>query len=281
MTSSPMVSIRNLSPSLLVLPFLIEKTAQDIDVFGLRVGASGSGKSTIVSLTCANARRQYPDKYILYVDAEQAQNFNYMKKLGLDCENDEGVVFLQMQEAENVFEVIDGAVATGAFSLVVVDSVPALMTKRELNGDYDKETMAEKARFLSKALPKLLESLKKANTTMIFVNQVRDKMDMWGGVTTPGGKAIPFYCSSRVKVNSTPSMRIKNSAGDGFIGQTVDFTIIKNKVGSPFGVGESNLYFGVGFNKVEELIEAAIAKDVFEKAEPGTHCLIVLKMAKF
>lgn len=156
-------------------------------------GASGSGKSTIVSLTCANARRQYPDKYILYVDAEQAQNFNYMKKLGLDCENDEGVVFLQMQEAENVFEVIDGAVATGAFSLVVVDSVPALMTKRELNGDYDKETMAEKARFLSKALPKLLESLKKANTTMIFVNQVRDKMDMWGGVTTPGNSVYRYY----------------------------------------------------------------------------------------
>lgn len=228
-------------------------------------GASGSGKSTIVSLTCANARRQYPDKYILYVDAEQAQNFSYMKKLGLDCENDEGVVFLQMQEAENVFEIIDSAIATGAFSLVIVDSVPALMTKRELNGDYDKETMAEKARFLSKSLPKLLESLKKANTTMIFVNQVRDKMDLWGGETTPGGKAIPFYCSSRVKINSTPSMRIKNSSGDGFIGQTVGFTIIKNKVGSPFGVGESNLYFGIGFNKVEELIDAAISKDVFEK----------------
>ena len=79
------------------------------------------------------------------------------------------------------------------------------------------------------------------------------------------GKAIPFYCSSRVKVNSTPSMRIKNSSGDGFIGQTVDFAIIKNKVGSPFGVGVSNLYFGVGFNRVEELIDAAIAKDVFEK----------------
>nr|DAD59867.1 MAG TPA: Protein recA [Bacteriophage sp.]DAY34804.1 MAG TPA: Protein recA [Bacteriophage sp.] len=228
-------------------------------------GESGSGKSTIVSLTCANARRQYPDKYILYVDAEQAQNFSYMKKLGLDCENDEGVVFLQMQEAENVFEIIDSAIATGAFSLVIVDSVPALMTKRELNGDYDKETMAEKARFLSKSLPKLLESLKKADTTMIFVNQVRDKMDLWGGQTTPGGKAIPFYCSSRVKINSTPSMRIKNSSGDGFIGQTVGFTIIKNKVGSPFGVGESNLYFGIGFNRIEELIDSAISKDVFEK----------------
>lgn len=297
-------------------------------------GISGSGKSSIVSMTCANARKQYPDKYILYVDAEQAClgpdsdiyipskkgnekisalvnttfdvmsykkdgtffiqkgrcvetgtkelfrikteygyhidatsdhrllvndeykevkdisvgdkltatygisstdrtgyswnvtlakvlsiesigdskvydivtesnddfesnfvanglvvhncNFPYMKKLGLDCENDEGVVFIQMQEAENVFEIIDSAVATGAFSLIVVDSVPALMTKRELSGDYDKETMAEKARFLSKALPKLLESLKKANTTLIFVNQVRDKMDLFGGITTPG-----------------------------------------------------------------------------------------------
>jgi recombination protein RecA len=229
-------------------------------------GASGSGKSTIVSLTCANARRQYPDKYVLYADAEQSQNFGYMKKLGLDCENDEGVVFLQMQEAENVFEIIEGAVATGAFSLVIVDSIPSLMTKRELNADYDKETMAEKARFLSKALPKLLENLKKTDTTLIFVNQVRDKMDLFGGITTPGGKAVPFYCSSRVKVNSTPSMRIKNDTGDGFIGQEVDFTIAKNKVGSPFGVGRSKLYFGVGFDKVEELIEVAVEKNIFDKA---------------
>ena len=153
-------------------------------------GSSGSGKSSLVSMTCANARRQYPDKYILYVDAEQGLNYAYMRKLGLDCENDEGVVFIQIQEAENVFEVIESAVATGAFSLVVVDSVPALMTKRELHSDYEKETMAEKARFLSKSLPKLLELLKKANTALIFVNQVRDKMDMWGGVTTPGNMYI-------------------------------------------------------------------------------------------
>nr|DAS92775.1 MAG TPA: Protein recA [Caudoviricetes sp.] len=192
-------------------------------------------------------------------------NHVYMKKLGLDCENDEGVVFVQMQEAENVFEVIENAVATGAFSLVIVDSVPALITKRELEADYDKDTMAEKARFLSKSLPKLLELLKKSGTALIFVNQVRDKMDMWGGITTPGGKAIPFYSSSRVKINSTPSMKIKQPGGEGFIGQTVDFTIVKNKVGSPFGVGQSNLYFGVGFNKIEELIEEGVTKEIFEK----------------
>ena len=228
-------------------------------------GQSSSGKSTLVSLTCANARKQYPDKYILYVDSEQGQNHAYMRKLGLDCENDEGVVFIQMQEAERVFEVIENAVATGAFSLVIVDSVPALITKRELEADYDKDTMAEKARFLSKSLPKLLELLKKSGTALIFVNQVRDKMDMWGGITTPGGKAIPFYSSSRVKINSTPSMKIKQPGGEGFIGQTVDFTIVKNKVGSPFGVGQSNLYFGVGFNKIEELIEEGVTKEIFEK----------------
>ena len=120
-------------------------------------------------------------------------NHTYMKKLGLDCENDEGVVFVQMQEAERVFEVIESAVATGAFSLVIVDSVPALITKRELEADYEKETMAEKARFLSKALPKLLELLKKSGTALIFVNQVRDKMDMWGGTTTPGEYIYSYY----------------------------------------------------------------------------------------
>ena len=79
------------------------------------------------------------------------------------------------------------------------------------------------------------------------------------------GKAIPFYSSSRVKINSTPSMKIKQPGGEGFIGQTVDFTIVKNKVGSPFGVGQSNLYFGVGFNKIEELIEEGVTKEIFEK----------------
>lgn len=79
------------------------------------------------------------------------------------------------------------------------------------------------------------------------------------------GKAIPFYSSSRVKINSTPSMKIKQPGGEGFIGQTVDFTIVKNKVGSPFGVGQSNLYFGVGFNKTEELIEEGVTKEIFEK----------------
>lgn len=155
-------------------------------------GDTGSGKSSIVTMTCANARMQYPDKYILYIDAEQAQSFNRMKALGLDCEKDEGVIFVQEQSAEAVFDIIDNAIKTGGFSLIIVDSIPALMTERELKGDFDKETMAEKARFLSKSIPKILESLKKANTSLIFVNQVRDKMDMWGGVTTPGNMSFYF-----------------------------------------------------------------------------------------
>lgn len=144
-------------------------------------GDTGSGKSSIVTMTCTNARRQYPDKYILYFDCEQAQSFGRMRSLGLDCENDEGVIFVQEQSAEAVFDILDNAVKTGGFSLIIIDSVPALMTERELKGDFDKETMAEKARFLSKSIPKILESLKKANTSLIFVNQIRDKMDMWGG----------------------------------------------------------------------------------------------------
>jgi recA bacterial DNA recombination protein len=220
-------------------------------------GQSASGKSTLVTLLCANARRQYPDKFILYIDAEQAQNFKYMKALGLDCANDEGVVFVQTQKAEEVFDIVDNAVKTGGFSLVVVDSIPAMLTERELKGDFEKETMAEKARFLSKSIPKLLESLKKANTALVFVNQVRDKMDMWGGLVTPGGKSVPFYSSTRIKVNSTPSMRIRDD-NDKYIGQTVEFTVVKNKVGDPFGVAESDLMFWKGFDPIKELIELGL-----------------------
>lgn len=228
-------------------------------------GISGAGKSSIVTMLCANARKQYPDKFILYLDAEQAQNFKYMKALGLDCANDEGVVFVQTQKAEEVFDIIDNAVKTGGFSLVVVDSVPAMLTERELNGDFSKETMAEKARFLSKSIPKLLESLKKAETALVFVNQVRDKVDLFGGTITPGGKAIPFYSSTRIKVNSTPSMRIKDD-NDKYIGQTVEFTVVKNKVGDPFGVAESDLMFWKGFDSIKELIDLGIKNKIINQS---------------
>ena len=191
-------------------------------------GQSGSGKSSIVTMTCANALKKHPNKFILYIDAEQAQNFRYMKLLGLDMENDERILFTQVNSAEEAFDIINNAIKTGAFSLIILDSVPAIQTKREMSGDFTQETMAEKARFLSKSIPQLLKPLKRSNTTLIFVNQVRDKMDLWGGMVTPGGRAIPFYSSTRVKVNSTPSMRIKG-LNDNYIGQRVEFSVVKNK----------------------------------------------------
>ena len=221
-------------------------------------GENSSGKSSLCTLLCANARRKYPDKFILYADAEQACNISYMQSLGLDPINDEGVIVLQSPEINQVFDVIMNAVETGGFSLIIVDSVPALMTKRELNADFGQETMAEKARFLSSSIPKLLELLNKNKTTLVFINQIRSKVSLYGGTTTAGGKALPFYCSTRIQVNSTPSMRIKLDETK-YIGQTVEFTVAKNKVGPPFGVAESNLYFGVGFDPLEELI--TIAKD--------------------
>lgn len=154
-------------------------------------GQSGSGKSSIVTMTCANALKKHPDKFILYIDAEQAQNFRYMKLLGLDMENDERILFTQVNSAEEAFDIINNAIKTGAFSLIILDSVPAIQTKREMSGDFTQETMAEKARFLSKSIPQLLKPLKRSNTTLIFVNQVRDKMDLWGGMVTPGN--ISFY----------------------------------------------------------------------------------------
>lgn len=228
-------------------------------------GQSGSGKSSIVTLTCANALKKHPDKFILYIDAEQAQNFRYMKLLGLDMEKDDRILFTQVNSAEEAFDIINNSIKTGAFSLIVLDSVPAIQTKREMSGDFTQETMAEKARFLSKSIPQLLKPLKRSNTTLIFVNQVRDKMDMWGSSVTPGGKAIPFYSSTRVKVNSTPSKRIRGP-NENYIGQTVEFSVVKNKVGNPFGVAESNLYFGVGFNPVEELVSTAVKAGIITRA---------------
>ena len=225
-------------------------------------GGPSAGKSTVVSMTCANAMRQYPDKYVIYLDYEQAMNFEYAKKLGLDVEDDR-FIFLQPTSAEEGFETIHRLVETGGISTVIIDSVPAMMTQQELEKGYDEMTMGAKAKFLSTSIPKLIELIKRTQTAIIFVNQVRDTLGYSGsGQTTPGGKAIPFYSSTRIEIKRTQILTEKDVA----YGQTVKFYVRKNKVGRPFGAFESDLIFGKGFDYVSETIEIAIDLGIISKA---------------
>ena len=224
-------------------------------------GSSSSGKTSVVSMTCANAIKQYPDKYVVYIDYEQAMNFEYAKKLGLDVE-DERFIFIQSNSAEEGFETIEKLVQTGGVSVVVIDSIPAMMTKMELEKGYDEMTMGAKAKFLSTSIPKMLDFLKRTNTALIFVNQVRDSLSYGGGQVTPGGKAVPFYSSSRVEIKRTQILTNKEIP----YGQTVKFFIRKNKVGLPFGTVETDLLFGIGFDYYLETVNIAIDLGVIRKA---------------
>ena len=147
-------------------------------------GDTGSGKTTLATLIAANALEQYPDKYILYIDFEQALDMRYAKLLGLNV-YDERVIIVQPSSAEEGFEILYNMLNTGSVSLVVVDSIPAMLTKRELENGFDAETMAEKARFLSRAIPKLLDVLKVTKSMVLFINQVREKVGYMGVVRLP------------------------------------------------------------------------------------------------
>lgn len=225
-------------------------------------GDSGSGKSTTCILLCINAMRQYPDKSVLYLDYEQAMDTRYAQQLGLDVDSDR-FVFAQPTSAEEGFEIIDMMMSTNGFSICVVDSVPAMLTQQELEKGYDEFTIGSKAKFLSTSIPKLLEKCKHTNTSVIFVNQVRTNIGSYGGgSTTPGGKALPFYCTSRLEIKRTQILTKKEIP----YGQTVRFNIRKNKVGRPFGVVETDLIFGKGFNPILETVDLAIQFGVIRKS---------------
>ena len=218
-------------------------------------GNTGSAKTTLATLTMINALKQYPDKFVLYMDFEQAFNLEYSRRLGLDPD-DERFIFMQPSSIEDGFEIVDRMVSTGILSLVVMDSVPAMISRREMEADYDKETMAEKPRVLSRSIPKLLEPLKEANTALVFINQIRDKLSYGGGTTTPGGKAIPFFATTRLELKRSDILTEKDVA----YGQVMTAIVRKNKVGRPYGTIKTDLFFGVGFNYTKEVV--IIAKEL-------------------
>ena len=225
-------------------------------------GNSGDGKSTTCVLLCVNSLKTYEDKSVLYLDFEQAMDTRYAQQLGLDVDSDR-FIFVQPKTAEEGFEIMDMMMSTGGFSLCVIDSVAAMITQYELEKGYDEMTIGVKAKFLSTNIPKLLDKAKETNTAIVFVNQVREKVGVYGGgTTTPGGKALPFYCTTRLELRRLQVL----TKGDVPYGQTVRFTVRKNKVGRPFGVVETDLIFGKGFNPVLETVDLAIDMGILKKS---------------
>jgi len=226
-----------------------------IEIFG----PESSGKTTMALTAIAEAQKE--GKTCAFIDAEHAISIDHAKRLGVKVED---LIISQPDSGEQALEIVDHLIESGMVDLVVVDSVAALVPKVELEGNMDDSTIAVQARMMSKALRKISGSMNKTKTTVIFINQLREKVGVIFGnpEITPGGRALKFYASVRLEI------RLKERLKDGekFVGQKVRIKVVKNKVASPFQEVEPTIYYDSGIDKTSELIDIAVSKDIVSKA---------------
>jgi len=217
-------------------------------------GGESSGKTTLITLISVQAQKKYPDSYVGVVDIEHAFNPAYANKLGL---NTDDMIFTQPDSAEEALDTMLSLISSGACSVVVLDSVGGLQTKAQLEKGIGEATMAEVARILSQTMPKIVKAAKRTDTAVIFINQIRSNIGAYTGPDiTMGGKALKFFASLRIELKKREVLMQKEVP----VGQRIRIRIAKNKVGTPFGVVDSDLYFGHGFDMQAEVIELAIDK---------------------
>lgn len=222
-------------------------------------GPESSGKTSLTDIIAGNAQKLYPDDFVAIIDVEHAKDPVYSQELGLDL--DKCLIF-QPSSGEEALDHAAEMVNSGICSVVIIDSVAALATKRQIDGEVGDATIGEVARLMSNELKKIAAAAKKTNTLVIFINQIRMKIGVMYGnpETTTGGNSLKFYSSVRLDIRRRDVINKDNPEG-----QVIAVKVIKNKVGRPFGSIETNLYFGRGFDKVEELALLAIEKGYIER----------------
>lgn len=226
-------------------------------------GPEASGKSTICFTTIATAQKQ--GETVGYVDAEHALDRGYLEKLGVNLD---AMAISQPDSAEEALTIVEAMVDSGAFNIIVVDSVAALVPKAEIDGDMGQAHMGLQARLMGQALRKLTAKVSNANVVLIFINQLRMKIGVMYGnpETTAGGNALKFYASVRLDVRRTESIK----DGEQVIGQKMNVKTVKIKVAPPFQKVEVNLLYGVGFDQITGVLEEALLKKVITKSG-GSH----------
>lgn len=222
-------------------------------------GPESSGKTTLTLQVIAEAQKA--GGTCAFVDAEHALDPSYAEKLGVDVDE---LLVSQPDTGEQALEITDMLVRSGAVSVVVVDSVAALTPKAEIEGEMGDSHMGLQARLLSQALRKLTANIKRSNTLVIFINQLRMKIGVMFGnpETTTGGNALKFYSSVRLDIRRTGAIK----KGEEIVGNETKVKVVKNKVAPPFKTVNFEILYGEGISREGELIDMGVSCNIVDKA---------------
>ena len=226
-----------------------------IEIFG----PESSGKTTLALHAIAECQKQ--GGRAAFVDAEHAIDPVYAKNLGVNIDE---LILSQPDSGEQALEIVEMLANSGAISLIIVDSVAALVPQAELDGEMGDSSVGLQARLMSKAMRKIAGILNKKECAVIFINQLREKVGVMYGnpETTSGGRALKFYASIRIDIRRTEALK----SGSDVVGNTVRVKIVKNKVSPPFKQCEMDIIYGQGISKEAELLDRAVEMGIIKKS---------------